>query len=648
MLLRKSYHMPLWMLSAAAAGFLTAPNSSLADSAAPPPSRPTTQRPASPRQPDGTPATLEVDASAKPRIVQAQASAPAAETDVQRELRRLYQESGREMPETPTSIQFQRPQGATLPQTPQAAAGATPSAPVQPAAQAPAQLPPSPTGGQPIAAAANAAPQQSPPQTNARPAPQPRSNPVTSFFKRFAPSSGTKSAQTAQSAPAQPPMQQPPTQPQTMPTYPHQPAPMMAQQPGSPMPRNYAPYNPQQPRRLSNGTYAPNYSQPMAHNSGRPMAPSMIPSPTRPMAAPSTAAPPTAAPPKSAHYAGAPGASFEAVTHSTATGAPAATSMATPATASAVVAQTQPTTTAPNLFQSESGAAEFEPPVLLAAPVHPKQTAPSIITDLLNERLDVGAPAAQSTAAVTPMDPTTEVTAVPTTFPDPFPEMSEEAADELDEEEIESPFVGLKLDDEPFPAKVADPLGDARPLATQPETSGLDANLAEQPAAMTPPSLAIPGSDSTDPAPKAIAPEAAPTPKATVADTTSPDQYAERMKQIRDRGGMKGLKGFCPVTLRDDRELKDSLPEFVSTYRGQKFHFASGEAKMRFDQNPTHYAPAAYGADVVVLIRDKDVAEGSLDNAAWYKGQLYLFANEETYNSFLGDPIKFAAPAGIE
>ena len=74
----------------------------------------------------------------------------------------------------------------------------------------------------------------------------------------------------------------------------------------------------------------------------------------------------------------------------------------------------------------------------------------------------------------------------------------------------------------------------------------------------------------------------------------------------------------------------------------------TAEAKAKFDQDPARYAPAAYGADVVVLIRDKDVAEGSLDFAAWYKGNLYLFSSEETYSAFISEPVKYASPAGLE
>jgi YHS domain-containing protein len=122
----------------------------------------------------------------------------------------------------------------------------------------------------------------------------------------------------------------------------------------------------------------------------------------------------------------------------------------------------------------------------------------------------------------------------------------------------------------------------------------------------------------------------------------------EKMKKIHERGSMKGLKGFCPVTLRDHRELVDAKPDFHSTYRGQKFHFADADAKLTFDEDPSRYAPAAYGADVVALTRDKDVVEGSLDFAAWFKGRLYLFGTQEAHDTFVADPTQFATPVGIE
>ena len=127
--------------------------------------------------------------------------------------------------------------------------------------------------------------------------------------------------------------------------------------------------------------------------------------------------------------------------------------------------------------------------------------------------------------------------------------------------------------------------------------------------------------------------------------TTSP---IEKMKRIRERFGMKGLKGFCPVSLREDRELVDARPEFTSTHRGQRFHFATEEARDKFEEAPSRYVPAAYGADVVALSRDKDVLEGTLDFAAWYKGRLYLFGSQENYDAFIAEPIQFATIDGLE
>ena len=125
-------------------------------------------------------------------------------------------------------------------------------------------------------------------------------------------------------------------------------------------------------------------------------------------------------------------------------------------------------------------------------------------------------------------------------------------------------------------------------------------------------------------------------------------EYVEKMRKIRDRFGMKGLKGFCPVTLRDERELFDAKPEFFYTHRGQKFHFATAEARNKFEADPAAYAPAAYGADVVALGRDKDVVEGTLDFAAWFKGRLYLFGSQANYEVFVKSPATYASPAGIE
>lgn len=137
-------------------------------------------------------------------------------------------------------------------------------------------------------------------------------------------------------------------------------------------------------------------------------------------------------------------------------------------------------------------------------------------------------------------------------------------------------------------------------------------------------------------------------PQSHVDEAAVDETTATKMRRIVQRADMKGLKGFCPVTLRDQRELADSRPEHVASYRGQKFYCASKVAQAKFEADPARYAPAAYGADVVVLTDDQDVAEGVLDYAAWYKSRLYLFSSQETHDTFVANPERYASPPGIE
>ena len=221
----------------------------------------------------------------------------------------------------------------------------------------------------------------------------------------------------------------------------------------------------------------------------------------------------------------------------------------------------------------------------------------------------------------------------------PFSEMSEAEADKKMEM---NPFTGLTLSEE---------AGSANPAANK--TAAADSTLVPPPASAEDPfadelkkmGIVPPSAESPS------TPAVLPTPKSSDTPTFDgiEDQATrEKMKKIHERGSMKGLKGFCPVTLRDQRELVDAKPEFHSTFRGQKFHFADADAKLKFDEEPARYAPAAYGADVVALTRDKDVVEGTLDFAAWFKGRLYLFGTQEAHDTFVGDPSKYATPVGIE
>lgn len=200
--------------------------------------------------------------------------------------------------------------------------------------------------------------------------------------------------------------------------------------------------------------------------------------------------------------------------------------------------------------------------------------------------------------------------------------------------------VTAKDEDNPFAVEAKDFLEPVIAEAKDPAAPSLDG----EPALVAPP--ADDAKPANEPEPLNVATEIdAVEEMELVSPTVAP---LEKMKRIRERFGMKGLKGFCPVTLRDDRELIDARPEFFATHRGQKFHFASEEARDAFEESPSRYVPAAYGADVVALSRDKDVVEGTLDYASWYKGRLYLFGSQENYDVFISEPTQFTTIDGLE
>lgn len=224
----------------------------------------------------------------------------------------------------------------------------------------------------------------------------------------------------------------------------------------------------------------------------------------------------------------------------------------------------------------------------------------------------------------------------------PFTEMSE---DEADDEEDVGPFTGLTLDDEAkAPSVPATVTANGSKIAAPRGTDASNDPFAEElrKLGILPP--LEPKSITVEEAPKLVL-SALDSP---VLEGIEDEATRDKILKIRERGGMKGLKGFCPVTLHDERELVDAKSEFHATHRGQKFHFATAEAKAKFDEDPSVYAPAAYGADVVALTRDKDVVEGSLDHAAWFKGRLYLFGTQNAHDTFVSNPIQYATPAGIE
>ncbi len=218
--------------------------------------------------------------------------------------------------------------------------------------------------------------------------------------------------------------------------------------------------------------------------------------------------------------------------------------------------------------------------------------------------------------------------------------LTEKAAEEVEEvaaptgeaqpTENDNPFSGLSLDEEfgPGSKPAAKP---TEPATTKSETSATDEPVAEEK------SIELPIEDEIPLPPEASKAEPA---KEEIKEPAN-EEVNNKMKLIAERGELRGLKGFCPVTLRDERDLKNALPEHHSTFKGRTYYFSSADAKATFDEHPQQYAPTSGGQDVV-LLKEKVTKEGSLDHAVWFKDRLYLFTSQKTLEQFVATPKEFA------
>ena len=209
-----------------------------------------------------------------------------------------------------------------------------------------------------------------------------------------------------------------------------------------------------------------------------------------------------------------------------------------------------------------------------------------------------------------------------------FPDLPEAVADAGG-----SPYTGLSLDTgvvraaKPAGATPAEPTPAARPAAPAVRERVVRVDPRVAPPAALPPLRAA--NDRVRHTP--VRPAAADRPDPSVL-----------LGRLRDRGDRAGLMGFCPVTLRDRRDLVDADPRYVAGHDGREYRFASTAARTKFLTDPDRYAPAAAGVDVVLREAGWGTKRGSLTHAVWYHNRLYLFVTRESMKRFMAEPGVYA------
>ncbi len=204
-----------------------------------------------------------------------------------------------------------------------------------------------------------------------------------------------------------------------------------------------------------------------------------------------------------------------------------------------------------------------------------------------------------------------------------------------------NPFSGLSLDDESPEATTAKASQSKAKPTINAKNSADSLSLDDDKPAQTDAELdSIPLP--TEPEEAIAADEGQPeaTDKEAAKTQVTAEEIDTKIKLIKERGELRGLKGFCAVALRDARDLKNALPEYTSTYKGRTYYFSSDDAKAAFEKHPEQYAPVSGGNDVV-LLKEKVTKEGSLDHAVWFKDRLYLFTSQKTLEQFVATPSGF-------
>ena len=260
---------------------------------------------------------------------------------------------------------------------------------------------------------------------------------------------------------------------------------------------------------------------------------------------------------------------------------------------------------------------EFSPDVEL-----PKESAPEL-ADAPAET-PTALPADAPTAAPAPLDQDPFEDALNKAFPEVSEAEAEADADAPAPMPADVPFTELKPKEEPQAEASEAPAATVTPEVAPDETP-----LLPEPKEFSGAADAKPASDQL--------------PEIKADDKPAPkDEHEEKLNKIAERTELMGLKGFCPVVLRDERDLRDASPMFSSEFEGQNYNFSSDEARKKFEANPVAYAPAAGGKDVVLSSDDKTDAEGTLDYAVWFKDRLYLFSTKESLQTFVISPAKYS------
>lgn len=101
------------------------------------------------------------------------------------------------------------------------------------------------------------------------------------------------------------------------------------------------------------------------------------------------------------------------------------------------------------------------------------------------------------------------------------------------------------------------------------------------------------------------------------------------------------MEGRCPVTLQATQKWKLGDSKFGAIHRGRTYLFADQAKQQEFLRDPDAYAPAFCGYDPVHFAEKGELADGSIQFGATFRGKVFLFNGEATRTRFISDSRRY-------
>ncbi|MEN1681076.1 MAG: thioredoxin domain-containing protein [Planctomycetota bacterium] len=102
-----------------------------------------------------------------------------------------------------------------------------------------------------------------------------------------------------------------------------------------------------------------------------------------------------------------------------------------------------------------------------------------------------------------------------------------------------------------------------------------------------------------------------------------------------------GLEGYCPVTMKRDRQWVLGDLRWGVRHQGRTYLFASPAARDEFLQNSVVYGPVLSGIDPVIYVETGSQVAGKRQYGTEYDELVFLFASEESLNKFSDAPEQY-------